>query len=121
MVEYNSYWVDADGLERGVRRIGQVAGMPKEALTRFESLERGVEGWNGEDDEFYRKSDPPYRQQNESCRMVLTGLEKFLAGLESAVLESLRSVGETHAVVQDRINDAKGNSEKYGNGGSGKR
>lgn len=118
---YNNYEARPADVKRATDEIGALAEAPKEARARFDSTEQAVYGWNGHDDDFFQQSNPQYLAQNESCRAVLDGLGQFLTGLQAATMESLRSIGQTQAAVQDSIDDAKLNAENYRNGGNGKR
>ncbi|MFI0778976.1 hypothetical protein [Streptomyces sp. NPDC021212] len=118
---YNNYEANPSGMKRALDGIRGNAEAPKEAKARFTRLKDGVEGWNGHSDEFFQETNSQWLAQNESCEGFIDGVSQFMIGLESAVQESLRSIGQTQGAVQDRIDEAKVNADNYRNGGHGKR
>lgn len=118
---YNNYQANPPGMKRALHGIRENAEAPKEAKARFKSLRDGVDDWNGDDDEFFQKTEPQWLAQNESCDGFVDGVAQFMVGLEAAVHESLRSIGLNQGAVGDRINEAKVNADNYRNGGHGKR
>lgn len=121
MSGYNNYEAHPADLERANQKIEGLVEAPKQAKANFERLEREVLGWNGQDDEVFKKSNPQYLAQNEGCLGVLDGLVLFLSGLQAATLESQRSIGLVQGAVQEKIDEARTNADEYGAGGNGKR
>lgn len=118
---YNNYQANPPGMKRALQGIRGDAEAPKEAKARFERLRGEVDDWNGYDDEFFGQTEPQWLAQNESCEGFVDGVGQFLVGLESAVNESLRSVGLTQGAAEDRINEARVDGDNYRSGGHGKR
>lgn len=120
-MSYNNYEANPAGMKRALQGIRGNAEAPKEAQARFQRLRDDVDDWRGHDDEFYQQTNAQWLAQNESCGGFLDGVEQLMVGLESAVNESLRSIGLNSGAVQDRINDARVNADNYRDGGHGKR
>ncbi|WP_063737117.1 hypothetical protein [Streptomyces sp. RTd22] len=118
---YDNYQADPPAMKRALHGIRGNAEAPKEAKARFVRLRGDVDDWNGDDDEFYDKTEPQWLAQNESCEKFIDGVTEFMVGLDLAVNESLRSIGLVHGAVEDRINEARLNADAYRNGGHGKR
>ncbi|MGW2328210.1 hypothetical protein ACWC5C_20890 [Streptomyces sp. NPDC001700] len=124
MSGYNNYEARPADVKRAIDGMQGLQDALKKMAADFQRTEQGVEGWNGEEsdkDDFFRQTDPQYRRQNEGCRKFQDSLREFVAGLQSATTESLRSINKVSNAVQDEIGAAKVNAEKYRSGGHGKR
>ena len=118
---YNNYEANPPGMKRALHGIRATAEAPKEAKARFTRLSGDVDDWNGDDDEFFQQTEPQWLAQNESCLNFLDGVTQLMVGLDSAVNESLRSIGLVHGAVEEKINEARLNADDYRDGGHGKR